>query len=99
MPLIDPASIWPASAFGKGFGCRPLEGQRRAPRPSSVAFAVLSAAVFYRAITIGPIADGVRGRRHVSYDLRDAAYQWRTLAVRLDLLQRDPTYQRLRACP
>jgi hypothetical protein len=35
--------------------------------------------------------------RYMAYALRDATQQWRALAVQIDLLERDPAYQRLRA--
>ena len=35
--------------------------------------------------------------RCTAYALRDAARQWRDLAVQIDLLERDPAYRRLSA--
>ena len=35
--------------------------------------------------------------RYVAYALRDTAEQWRAMAVQMDLLERDPAFQRLRA--
>lgn len=44
------------------------------------------------------LADKARNP-HTAWALRDAAHHWRTVAVRTDLLEREPAYRMLRVRP